>query len=333
MHASWLVSKWSIQLSTHTTENWLISSTYKNWSQLVSVRSIQFLDLFGTSLGLAFPKMAKRSDQTGLDWTLKHQSCPWEWVVLLRPTCLRGCPSWEWLSYSAAPGGQGINDVAFLHHSAGVLVVTHLRYKLSTMSNGDMSPWQSEKCIPRMVHIYVIASGSCLTNIWPVLKITKCGWTWLETGSKLDWGCSWKIKDELFHWRNWYNILFVNSFFKSLQVLKWAIQQKYEKYYLPFLFGAGFLSIEKKAALKRLDNFNVDFNLHGLSVDNTHFNVLLWRWHATPDWNSENSESSWTWDLVLAYVLCHCCSLDPKGWKRSGQSVKVGGSLRWWSRQ
>ena len=45
--------------------------------------------------------------------------------------------------------------------------------------------------------------------------------------------------------------------------------------HLPLSFGTDFLSMEEEEALKRLDNFNLDFDLREVSVDNTRFNALL----------------------------------------------------------
>lgn len=45
--------------------------------------------------------------------------------------------------------------------------------------------------------------------------------------------------------------------------------------HLPLSFGASFLSMEEKKAFKRLDDFNLDFNLLEVSVNNVRFNALL----------------------------------------------------------
>lgn len=56
------------------------------------------------------------------------------------------------------------------------------------------------------------------------------------------------------------------------KVLQW---QGRFGYHLPLSFGTSFLSVEEKKALKRLNNFNLDFDLLEISVNNTRFNALL----------------------------------------------------------
>ena len=86
--------------------------------------------------------------------------------------------------------------------------------------------------------------------------------------------------------------------------------------------------------LKHLHSFNA--TKHFPPTDHIHFMEPLHRLHEpinttcqdmgqTPDQNSRNLEFAWTWDLASAYVLCPCCSSGPRGWKRSGQSVRARG--------
>lgn len=58
-------------------------------------------------------------------------------------------------------------------------------------------------------------------------------------------------------------------------------RQRHFGYHLPLSFAAGFLSMEEEETLKRLDNFDLDFDLFEVSIDNTRFNtlLLLWRGH------------------------------------------------------